>query len=74
MEKPDYYVLPTSWCEHCGKQVTCDVLAWEIADERLATFICPTCGRPLGVGLRGETTWTPLSPRVYRAPRPDPGR
>ena len=67
----DYYILPSAWCEACARQVTCDVIVWEAAGERLATFICPGCGRPLGVGLRGHTSWSPhpLSPRRGASPR-----
>src|SRR5438067_761034 len=35
----DYYILPTAWCDTCGKEVTCDVLAWEVGPERLAPFV-----------------------------------
>ena len=55
----DRYILPTAWCDTCDKEVTCDVLAWEVGRERLATFVCPTCGRPLGVALHGQMSWTP---------------
>lgn len=63
----DYYILPTAWCEDCAREVTCDALVWEVADERLATFVCPTCGRTLGVGLRGQLSWSPHAPHSRRA-------
>jgi hypothetical protein len=55
----DYYILPSTWCETCRRQVSCNALIWEVAGERLATFICPGCGQTLGVGLHGETSWSP---------------
>jgi hypothetical protein len=62
----DYYVLPSTWCETCKRQVSCEAQVWEVAEERLATFVCPSCGQTLGVGLHGETTWTPTRARRRR--------
>lgn len=53
-----YYILPSTWCEVCRRQVSCDVQVWEVAGEHLATFTCPGCRQTLGVGLHGETTWS----------------
>lgn len=55
----DYYVLPSTWCEACQRQVTCGAQVWEVAGEQLAIFHCPGCGQTLGVGLHGETSWSP---------------
>ena len=55
----DYYVLPSTWCDTCRCQVSCDALVWEVGGERLATFACPGCGQTLGVGLHGDMTWSP---------------
>jgi len=68
----DYYILPSTWCEACGRQVSCDALVWEVAGERLATFTCPGCGQTLGVGLRGETTWSSRHVTA-RSRRSEPG-
>lgn len=72
---PNYYILPSTWCDGCARQVTCQALVWEVADERIATFVCPTCGRPLGVGLRGQTSWSPhVAAQRRRTPRLDDPR
>ena len=54
----DYYVLPSTWCDICKRQVSCDALVWDVAGEQLATFVCPNCEQTLGVGLHGEIAWT----------------
>ena len=58
-DEADYYILPSTWCDTCKRQISCDVVVWEVAEERVATFSCPGCGQTLGVGLHGETAWTP---------------
>ena len=56
----EYYAVPEAWCAVCRQNVECETIAGQVGETRVVTFVCPTCGRALGVGMHGQTGWRPL--------------